>query len=188
MAPPESLDRVRLLIVGGEACPAELVDRFAVPGREMWNTYGPTETTVVACAAQMLPGRTVRIGLPLDGWELAVVDEAGELVPFGAEGELVIAGAGVARYLDPVKDADKFRPSAALESPPRLPHRRPRARRRRRAGLRRPRRRPDQARRTPHRTRRDRRRPQRPARRARRRRRGAHHPRRRAAPGRLRGG
>lgn len=115
--PPESLDRVRLLIVGGEACPAELVDRFAVPGREMWNTYGPTETTVVACAARMLPGRTVRIGLPLDGWELAVVDEAGELVPFGAEGELVIAGAGVARYLDPVKDADKFRPSAALGSP-----------------------------------------------------------------------
>ncbi|MGW1200005.1 Pls/PosA family non-ribosomal peptide synthetase [Streptomyces sp. NPDC002536] len=114
--PPESLDRVRLLIVGGEACPAELVDRFAVPGREMWNTYGPTEATVVACAAQMFPGRTVRIGLPLDGWELAVVDEAGEPVPFGAEGELVIAGAGVARYLDPVKDADKFRPSAALET------------------------------------------------------------------------
>ncbi|MEU3352377.1 Pls/PosA family non-ribosomal peptide synthetase [Streptomyces sp. NPDC037389] len=114
--PPESLDRVRLLIVGGEACPAELVDRFAVPGREMWNTYGPTETTVVACAARMHPGDPVRIGLPLDGWELAVVDPAGEPVPWGAEGELVVAGVGVARYLDPVKDADRYRPSAALET------------------------------------------------------------------------
>ncbi|MFC5719359.1 Pls/PosA family non-ribosomal peptide synthetase [Streptomyces gamaensis] len=114
--PADCLDRVRLLIVGGEACPAELVDRFAVHGREMWNTYGPTETTVVACAARMLPGRTVRIGLPLDGWELAVVDEAGQPVPHGAEGELVVAGAGVARYLDPVKDAERFRPCAALNT------------------------------------------------------------------------
>ncbi|MER5733608.1 Pls/PosA family non-ribosomal peptide synthetase [Streptomyces sp. NPDC002138] len=112
--PAECLERVRLLIVGGEACPAELVDRFAVGGREMWNTYGPTETTVVACAAQLRPGEPVRIGLPLDGWDLAVVDEAGEPVGLGAEGELVIAGAGVARYLDPVKDAERFRPCPAL--------------------------------------------------------------------------
>ncbi|MGK5637048.1 Pls/PosA family non-ribosomal peptide synthetase [Streptomyces sp. URMC 126] len=112
--PHESLDRVRLLIVGGEACPPGLVERFAVPGREMWNTYGPTETTVVACAARMEPGAPVRIGLPLDGWELAVVDGDGEPVPYGAEGELVIAGVGVGRYLDPAKDADRFRPCPAL--------------------------------------------------------------------------
>ncbi|MCC3772298.1 amino acid adenylation domain-containing protein, partial [Streptomyces sp. UNOC14_S4] len=114
--PQECLDRVRLLIVGGEACPASLVDRFAVPGREMWNTYGPTETTVVACAARMRPGRPVRIGLPLDGWELAVVDESGALVPWGEEGELVIAGAGNARYLDAAKDADRYRRSDALDT------------------------------------------------------------------------
>ncbi|MGW3193432.1 Pls/PosA family non-ribosomal peptide synthetase [Streptomyces sp. NPDC001118] len=112
--PVEALRRVRLLILGGEACPAGLVDRFAAPGREMWNTYGPTEATVVACAAPLEPGEPVRIGLPLDGWELAVVDAAGDPVPFGAEGELVIAGAGTARYLDPVKDADRFRPCPAL--------------------------------------------------------------------------
>ncbi|MER7341084.1 Pls/PosA family non-ribosomal peptide synthetase [Streptomyces sp. NPDC000075] len=112
--PAGSLDRVRLLIVGGEACPAELVDRYAVDGREMWNTYGPTETTVVACAARLHPGEPVRIGLPLDGWDLAVVDEAGEPLAVGETGELVVAGAGLARYLDPGKDREGYRPCPAL--------------------------------------------------------------------------
>ncbi|MFB6565572.1 MULTISPECIES: epsilon-poly-L-lysine synthase Pls [Streptomyces] len=112
--PDEAMRRVRLLIVGGESCPAGLVDRFAGPGREMWNTYGPTETTVVACAARLLPGEPVRIGLPLKGWQLAVVDRTGQPVPFGAEGELLISGVGTARYLDPAKDAERFRPDDAL--------------------------------------------------------------------------
>ncbi|MFF2197736.1 Pls/PosA family non-ribosomal peptide synthetase [Streptomyces sp. NPDC058157] len=112
--PPGSLDRVRLLIVGGEACPAELVDRFAVDGREMWNTYGPTETTVVACAARLRAGEPVRIGLPLDGWDLAVVDEAGEPLPHGEVGELAVAGVGLARYLDHAKDRERYRPCPAL--------------------------------------------------------------------------
>ncbi|MFE9448464.1 Pls/PosA family non-ribosomal peptide synthetase [Streptomyces sp. NPDC006739] len=117
MWPEEALRRVRLLILGGEACPPGLVERFARPGREMWNTYGPTETTVVACAARLEPGQPVRIGLPLAGWELAVVDEAGNPVAHGEQGELVIAGAGTARYLDPVKDAERFRPCPALDAP-----------------------------------------------------------------------
>ncbi|CAM5617287.1 amino acid adenylation protein [Streptomyces xanthochromogenes] len=115
--PDEALDQVRLLIVGGEACPGALADRFAVKGREMWNTYGPTETTVVATAARMLPGEPVRIGLPLAGWELAVLDASGEPVPYGGEGELVIAGAGTARYLDAAKDAERFAPLGLLDTP-----------------------------------------------------------------------
>ncbi|MEW1657324.1 epsilon-poly-L-lysine synthase Pls [Streptomyces sp. NPDC093707] len=114
--PDEAMRRVRLLIVGGEACPAGLVDRFAAPGREMWNTYGPTETTVVACAARLLPGRPVRIGLPLMGWQLAVVDRSGQPVPYGEEGELLIGGVGNARYLDPVKDAERYRPDDVLRT------------------------------------------------------------------------
>ncbi|MFG2915900.1 Pls/PosA family non-ribosomal peptide synthetase [Kitasatospora sp. NPDC048298] len=115
--PQECLDAVRLIIVGGEACPAELVERLAVEGREFWNTYGPTETTVVATAARMLPGRPVRIGAPLDGWEIAVVDQAGHPVPWHATGELLITGVGTARYLDPAKDAEKFSAHPALASP-----------------------------------------------------------------------
>ncbi|MGW7005236.1 Pls/PosA family non-ribosomal peptide synthetase [Streptomyces sp. NPDC054933] len=111
--PVASLNRVRLLIVGGEACPDELVDRLGA-GREMWNTYGPTETAVVACAARLVPGEPVRIGRPLDGWEVAVVDSDGRPVPWGGTGELVIAGVGTARYLDDTRDAEAFRTHPAL--------------------------------------------------------------------------
>ncbi|QJY47236.1 amino acid adenylation domain-containing protein [Pseudonocardia broussonetiae] len=112
--PADALEEVRLLIFGGEACPPELAARVAVEGREVWNTYGPTEATVVACAAPLHADAPVRIGLPLDGWELAVVDAAGEPVAMGGTGELVIGGVGLARYLDAAKDAEKFAPAPAL--------------------------------------------------------------------------
>lgn len=112
--PAEALENVRLLIFGGETCPPELAERLAVDGREVWNTYGPTEATVVACAAPLGGSGPVRIGLPLDGWDLAVVDAAGVPVPEGETGELIIGGVGLARYLDPVKDAEKYAPMPSL--------------------------------------------------------------------------
>lgn len=112
--PAEALESVRLLIFGGEACPPELATRLAVRGREVWNTYGPTEATVVACAAPLGGPGPVRIGLPLDGWDLAVVDAAGAPVAEGEVGELIIAGVGLARYLDPAKDAEKYAPMPAF--------------------------------------------------------------------------
>ena len=112
--PPESLADVRLLIMGGEAVPPELATRLVAPGREVWNTYGPTEATVVACGAELTVEGPVRIGLPLDGWDLAVVDAAGQPVPEGATGELIIGGVGLARYLDPAKDAEKYAPMPTL--------------------------------------------------------------------------
>jgi non-ribosomal peptide synthetase-like protein len=111
---PETLSDVRLLIFGGEACPPELAQRLVTEGREVWNTYGPTEATVVACASLMSGQEPIRIGLPLDGWELAVVDEAGEPVPMGGSGQLVIGGVGLARYLDAEKDAEKYAPLESL--------------------------------------------------------------------------
>ncbi|MGW0997460.1 Pls/PosA family non-ribosomal peptide synthetase [Streptomyces sp. NPDC002523] len=110
----ETLNDVRLLIFGGEACPPELAQRLVTEGREVWNTYGPTEATVVACAALMTGEEPIRIGLPLGGWELAVVDEAGEPVAMGDSGQLVIGGVGLARYLDPEKDAEKYAPLQSL--------------------------------------------------------------------------
>ncbi|MCW2650262.1 MAG: amino acid adenylation enzyme/thioester reductase family protein [Mycobacterium sp.] len=112
--PAEALEAVRLLIFGGEACPPELAERLAVDGREVWNTYGPTEATVVACAARLDGVGPVSIGLPLPGWDLAVVDRNGEPVGCGDVGELVIGGVGLGRYLDPDKDDEKYGPLPGL--------------------------------------------------------------------------
>lgn len=112
--PAEALEAVRLLIFGGEACPPELAERLAVEGREVWNTYGPTEATVVACAAKLDGTAPISIGLPLGGWDLAVVDADGHAVNDGETGELVIGGVGLARYLDADKDAEKYAPMPTL--------------------------------------------------------------------------
>ncbi|MFW6186644.1 MAG: Pls/PosA family non-ribosomal peptide synthetase [Actinomycetota bacterium] len=114
MWPAEALSRIRLLIFGGEACPNELAARLVHPGREVWNTYGPTEATVIATGAVLTGEPPVRIGLPLPGWELAVVDASGNPVRWGEEGELIIGGVGLGRYLDPAKDAEKYAPMDTL--------------------------------------------------------------------------
>ena len=117
MWPSEALQKVRLLILGGEACPAELVSRLSGSRRTIWNTYGPTEATVVSCAAPLVAGQLVRIGLPLAGWQLAVVGLDGKPVAWGETGELVITGAGLARYLDIEKDKVKFAPLSSIGWP-----------------------------------------------------------------------
>ena len=92
---PEGLESVALL-VGGEACPAEVVDRWA-PGRVMINGYGPTETTVYAAISAPLTAGSgvVPIGAPVSGAALFVLDGWLRAVPAGVVGELYVAGAGV---------------------------------------------------------------------------------------------
>ncbi|MEO1064380.1 MAG: amino acid adenylation domain-containing protein [Actinomycetota bacterium] len=107
---PSSL---RTVIVAGEACPAELVERHLDrrPTIELWNEYGPTEATVWATVARIDAGLDpVPIGSPVPGAVVRVVDRLGRAVPIGAAGELLIGGAGVTEgYLDdPEATADRF--------------------------------------------------------------------------------
>ncbi len=116
---------LRLINLGGEMCPATLVDRWARPGRQVFNTYGPTEATVSASLAELRPGEPVTIGRPLPNYALMVIapiDDAAwadgtpaplRLLPPGETGELCIAGPGVAQgYLGrPDLTSRKFLPN-----------------------------------------------------------------------------
>ncbi|CUS06827.1 unnamed protein product, partial [Tuber aestivum] len=86
------LPSLRLLILGGENCPHELLLPWHSSGLRIVNTYGPTEATVIATYADFDPLHKITI------------------VPIGVPGELCIGGPGLAiGYLhQPELTAEKF--------------------------------------------------------------------------------
>jgi len=107
---PADVPSLRLIILGGEACPPALAERWCRPGRRLFNSYGPTEATVVATVAEVLPGQPVTIGRPIPNYTCYIVDENLQPVLPGQQGELLIGGPSVAAgYLNrPELTAQKF--------------------------------------------------------------------------------
>jgi glycopeptidolipid biosynthesis protein len=95
MLSPEGLEHAAL-VVAGEACPPDVVDRWA-PGRVMINAYGPTEATIYAAiSAPLTTGSgVVPIGSPVPRGATFVLDQWLRPVPAGAVGELYLAGRGL---------------------------------------------------------------------------------------------
>jgi len=106
----DKIPSLRLINAGGEACTPQVLNKWAKPDRQFFNTYGPTETTVTATLAALKKGDEITIGKPLPNYGLAVVDEALNLLPRGERGELVISGPGVGEgYIDrPELTRDRF--------------------------------------------------------------------------------
>ncbi|HEX5272928.1 MAG TPA: amino acid adenylation domain-containing protein, partial [Gemmataceae bacterium] len=101
---------LRTLLVGGEACPADLVKRWSRPGRRMLNTYGPTETSVTATWGELHPDKPVTIGRPMPTYTVHLLDDSLRPVPPGEAGEICIGGPSVAvGYVNrPDLTAEKF--------------------------------------------------------------------------------
>ncbi len=96
------LPKLRILLIGGEACPPALVKRWSRPGRTLLNSYGPTEATVTATLGVLTPERPVTIGLPLPTYSIVILDGGQDrALDLGEAGEIGIAGVGVAEgYLN----------------------------------------------------------------------------------------
>ncbi|MFD4433511.1 amino acid adenylation domain-containing protein, partial [Nocardia sp. NPDC058497] len=100
---PSGLDSLRVLVAGGEAVPADLVSKWAVPladgtTRAFHNGYGPTETTIMTnISAALVPGELVTIGGPTRGMRSLILDAQLQPVPVGVAGELYLSGIQLAR-------------------------------------------------------------------------------------------
>ena len=98
-----ALRPLRQMIAGGDSLsPRHVRDlRKACPSLRIINGYGPTECTTFACCHTVAEeGCTldfVPIGRPIGNTRVYVMDAHGQVLPPGIEGELCIAGDGLAK-------------------------------------------------------------------------------------------
>ena len=111
---PEARDALcglKALIVGAEPFPDALYPRIREAGFNgiLFNSYGPTETCVSVSIGKM-EGKRTTIGGPTLNTVFQIRDSFGNTLPPYARGELIIAGAQVARgYVNlPEMTRDKF--------------------------------------------------------------------------------
>lgn len=123
-AEPQQLTCLRTVIVAGEPCSRELVERHSklLAHTSLFNEYGPTEGTVWSsvyhCQSSGLRTQ-VPIGRPIANMQIYLLDKSLSPVPIGVPGEIYIGGAGIARcYLNrPELTKDKFIPNPFSNEP-----------------------------------------------------------------------
>jgi amino acid adenylation domain-containing protein len=112
LLPRADLPTLRAIISAGEACPADLVERWGAE-RRFINAYGPTEATICATMGQCssaAPKPT--IGQPLPNVEIYILDDNLQPVHSGMTGDLYIGGVTLARGYEhrPELTAERFIP------------------------------------------------------------------------------
>ncbi|MFD2211792.1 amino acid adenylation domain-containing protein [Virgibacillus halophilus] len=95
---PEKIRGLHVL-VGGEALAANLVGALQELDCEVTNLYGPTETTIWSTSITLQPKQTgiPSIGSPIGNTQVFILDGGLQPVPPGMNGDLYIAGNGLAR-------------------------------------------------------------------------------------------
>ncbi|AYA40245.1 non-ribosomal peptide synthetase [Xenorhabdus nematophila] len=87
---------VSTLLLAGEAVPPHIAAQWS-QDRKLFNVYGPTECTSIITCGLLTADKRITIGKPLPNAVMRIMDSDGNLVPFGAEGELHIGGIQLAR-------------------------------------------------------------------------------------------
>ncbi len=113
------LVHLKTVIVAGEACPADLIQKHdaVLPQVSFFNEYGPTEGTVWSSVyplqQHIVPHQPVAIGKPVANVQIYLLDRTMQPVPVGVTGELYIGGAGLARgyWYRPELTAERFIPN-----------------------------------------------------------------------------
>lgn len=92
------------LIVGGEQFKTSLAQRLNYNKHNIWNMYGPTETCMWSMSyhlTETFKTASVPLGQPLDNTTVYILDSRMNPVAIGIQGDLYIAGQGLARgYLN----------------------------------------------------------------------------------------
>lgn len=110
-SPGVSLNKLRMIISGGESLQTEHISHFA--GHiEIYNTYGPSEATVCASFYKVIDksGSFIPIGYPIANTNVYILNDELELLPAGIVGEICISGNGLAKeyWNQPGLTAEKF--------------------------------------------------------------------------------
>lgn len=90
----EVFKQLKAILSAGEVLHASLVNEIREQyGIKIYNGYGPTETTIGATITEAFDN--VTIGKPIGNMGIAILDEKGRQLPYGAMGEICIYGVGV---------------------------------------------------------------------------------------------
>ncbi len=106
--------RLRHVVSTGEPLDPEVIDGFRTAHElTIHDGYGQTETAVLIAHTAMEPVRDGSLGRPTPGHEVAIVDEAGNPVGVGIEGEIALRGRPPSLFLGycdaPAETAEAFR-------------------------------------------------------------------------------
>lgn len=100
------LNNVKLLMVGGEVFPANLLHKLQEKREKdnlsltILNMYGPTETTIWSTISDLTHKARVDVGFPIKNAEIYILDEDKNILDKNVEGEIFIAGRVVgAKYI-----------------------------------------------------------------------------------------
>lgn len=109
------LDKMRVCVTSGETIYSHLFAPFksCFPQAKLLNLYGSTEVAADACFFDIdlnnTQQHTIPIGRPIDNLHAFVLDQFDKFLPIGVQGELCIAGEGLAQgYLDEHLTSKKF--------------------------------------------------------------------------------